>query len=76
MARPFAAPPGLPADRKTAVLAAFDQTLKDPNFLAEARKEELDVNPVSAKEVDALMAEVYATPKAITDKAAKVTTSE
>jgi tripartite-type tricarboxylate transporter receptor subunit TctC len=76
MARPFAAPPGLPADRKAALLAAFDDTMKDDNFLAEAKKETLDVNPVSAKEVDSLMAEVYATPKAITDKAAKVTTAE
>jgi hypothetical protein len=50
--------------------------MKDDNFLAEAKKETLDVNPVSAKEVDSLMAEVYATPKAITDKAAKVTTAE
>jgi tripartite-type tricarboxylate transporter receptor subunit TctC len=76
MARPFAAPPGLPADRKAALLAAFDDTMKDDNFLAEAKKEALDINPVSAKEVDSLMAEVYATPKAITDKAAKVTTAE
>jgi tripartite-type tricarboxylate transporter receptor subunit TctC len=76
MARPFAAPPGLPADRKAALIAAFDDTMKDDNFLAEAKKEGLDVNPVSAKEVDSLMAEVYATPKAITDKAAKVTTAE
>ena len=39
-------------------------------------KKQLDVNPVSAEEIDALMAEVYATPKDIIDKAAKVTTRE
>ena len=76
MARPFAAPPGLAADRKAALLAAFADTMKDDNFLAEAKKEELDVSPVSAKDVDALMAEVYATPKEITEKAAKVTAAE
>jgi tripartite-type tricarboxylate transporter receptor subunit TctC len=73
MARPFAAPPGLPADRRTALLTAFEQTLKDQAFLADARTQNLDVDPVSARDVDALLAEVYATPKTVTDKAAKAT---
>jgi tripartite-type tricarboxylate transporter receptor subunit TctC len=73
MARPFAAPPGLPADRRAALLTAFDQTLKDQAFLADARTQNLDVAPVSAQEIDALLAEVYATPKNVTDKAAKAT---
>ena len=73
MARPFAAPPGLPADRRTALLTAFEQTLKDQAFLADARTQNLDVDPVSAGDVDALLAEVYATPKSVTDKAAKAT---
>jgi tripartite-type tricarboxylate transporter receptor subunit TctC len=76
MARPFAAPPGLPADRKAVLIAAFEDTLRDRNFLAEAMRENLDIDPVSAREVDSLMAEVYATPKAVTDKAAKATTAE
>jgi len=76
MARPFAAPPGLPADRRAALLAAFDQTMKDRAFLAEAKTQDLDIDPVSAKDIDALLAEVYATPKDITDKAARATTSE
>jgi tripartite-type tricarboxylate transporter receptor subunit TctC len=76
MARPFAAPPGLPADRRAALLAAFDQTMKDPAFLAEAKTQALDIDPVSAKDIDALLAEVYATPKDVTDKAAKATMSE
>jgi len=73
MARPFAAPPGLPADRRAALLAAFDQTMNDRAFLAEARTQGLDVDPVSAKDIDALLAEVYATPKNVTDRAAKAT---
>jgi tripartite-type tricarboxylate transporter receptor subunit TctC len=76
MARPFAAPPGLPADRRAALLAAFEATLKDGAFLAEARRQNLDVDPVSAEEIDALLAEVYATPKNVTDKAAKATMAE
>jgi tripartite-type tricarboxylate transporter receptor subunit TctC len=76
IARPFAAPPGLPADRRTALIAAFDQTLKDPAFLAEAKTQGLDIDPVSAERIDALLAEVYATPRNVIDKAAKATMSE
>ena len=61
-ARPFAAPPGIPADRARALRAAFDATMKDPEFLAEARKLSLDVDPVTGAEVEALIREVYASP--------------
>ena len=76
MARPFTAPPGLSPDRKAALVAAFADTLRDRAFLDEARKESLDVDPVSAGELDALLAEAYATPKAVAEKAAKATTAE
>jgi tripartite-type tricarboxylate transporter receptor subunit TctC len=68
MGRPFAAPPGLPADRKSALRRAFDATLKDPAFLAEADKLKLDVNPVTGEAVDKLIAELYATPKDIVEE--------
>ena len=69
MGRPFAAPPGVPADRAQALRRAFDATLKDPAFLAEAKKLRLDVNPVSGEAVDRLIAELYATPKDIVEEA-------
>jgi tripartite-type tricarboxylate transporter receptor subunit TctC len=71
MARPYAAPPGVPADRKKALIAAFDATMKDPDFLADAQKLKADINPVTAAEIDKLLAEIYATPKDIVAKAAK-----
>ncbi|CAN0026009.1 unnamed protein product [Phaeothamnion confervicola] len=74
MARPFAAPPGIPADRKAALIAAFDATMKDPEFLAEAKKLDIDVNPVSGKALDDLLAELYATPKAVIQKASEAIT--
>jgi tripartite-type tricarboxylate transporter receptor subunit TctC len=67
--RPFAAPPGVPADRAQALRRAFDATLKDPAFLAEAEKLKLDVNPVSGEDVDRLIAELYATPKDVVEEA-------
>lgn len=62
MGRPFAAPPGIPEDRKQALRKAFDDTMKDPEFLAEAVKRKMDVNPVNGAEVEKLVAELYKTP--------------
>ena len=76
MARPFAAPPDIPQDRKAALIAAFDATMKDNDFLAEAQKLAFDVRPVNAATIDALLAEVYATPKDVLDQAAKTISSE
>jgi tripartite-type tricarboxylate transporter receptor subunit TctC len=71
MARPYAAPPGIPDDRRRALIAAFDATMKDPEFLSDAEKIQADVSPVSAGEIERLLADVYATPKDIIAKAAK-----
>jgi tripartite-type tricarboxylate transporter receptor subunit TctC len=76
MARPFAAPPDIPADRKAALLAAFAATMKDQAFLAEAQKLDVEVRPVDAATIDALLAEVYDTPKDALEKAARAISSE
>ena len=70
MARPFAAPPGIPEDRKAALIAAFEATMKDPEFLSEAQKLSIDVAPVTAAHLNSLLADLYATPKAVLQKAA------
>jgi tripartite-type tricarboxylate transporter receptor subunit TctC len=75
MARPFVAPPGIPEDRKRALIDAFLKTMKDPEFLAEAQKMKADVNPVSAGEIDRLLADVYKTPKDVVAKAATAITN-
>jgi tripartite-type tricarboxylate transporter receptor subunit TctC len=74
MARPFAAPPGIPGDRKAALTAAFDKMLKDPEFLAEIRKLNLDLNPISGQAIDRMLRELYATPKAVLSRAALAAT--
>jgi len=65
MGRPFLAPPGIPADRTAALREAFMDIMKDPGFLAEAEKMQLEINPVSGDAVQEIMQEVYQTPKAI-----------
>lgn len=62
MARPFAAPPGIPADRARALRAAFDATMKDEAFLAEAKKLDLEVRPVPGEKINALVSEIYSYP--------------
>jgi len=68
MGRPFMAPPGLPADRAAALRSAFDATMKDPEFVAEAKARGQEVNPVSGPALDALIAELYATPKDVVEE--------
>jgi tripartite-type tricarboxylate transporter receptor subunit TctC len=62
MGRPYVAPPGIPDDRKQALRQAFDATMTDPDYLAEAAARGLEVNPVSGADLDKLLAELYATP--------------
>jgi hypothetical protein len=75
IARPIVAPPGIPADRKAALRAAFDATVKDPVFLAEAKRLQLDVRPVSGAEVDTMIAALYMTPKDVVAMAARAMTN-
>jgi tripartite-type tricarboxylate transporter receptor subunit TctC len=75
MARPFAAPPGLPEERLQALRAAFDATMKDKDFLAEAQKLDLEVRPVSGLEIDALVANLATTPADIRKLAADASAS-
>jgi tripartite-type tricarboxylate transporter receptor subunit TctC len=62
LGRPFVAPPGIPKDRTQALRSAFDQTMKDPEFLSDANKRLIEINPVSGADVDSLMAELYKYP--------------
>jgi tripartite-type tricarboxylate transporter receptor subunit TctC len=72
MARPYVAPPGIPRERLNALRAAFDATMKDPQFLAEAQRQDLEVRPVSGPEADALINEIYASPPAVVKLAIEV----
>ncbi len=56
MLRPWAVPPGTPADRVEMLRKAFEATLKDPAFLADAKRTRLDINPKSGKWLTDLIA--------------------
>jgi tripartite-type tricarboxylate transporter receptor subunit TctC len=64
----FFTTPGVPADRLNALRRAFDATMKDPDFLAEAEKFRLTVGPMTGEEVQKLVAEITDLPPAIIEK--------
>jgi tripartite-type tricarboxylate transporter receptor subunit TctC len=75
IARPIAAPPGIPADRLAALRAAFDATMKDPVFLADTKRLQLDVRPVTGAEIETMLDHIYATPKDVVARAARAMTN-
>jgi tripartite-type tricarboxylate transporter receptor subunit TctC len=71
LGRPYVAPPGIPEDRLAALRAGFDATLHDPAFLAEAQKLNLEINPATGKEVEALLRRVLSYPAAVVERTKK-----
>jgi tripartite-type tricarboxylate transporter receptor subunit TctC len=65
MGRPFVAPPGVPADRVAALRAGFNATMRDPAFLAEAKAQKMEIDPVTGIEINALLERVHAAPEAV-----------
>jgi hypothetical protein len=62
--RPYIAPPGVPPDRLQALRRAFDATMKDPDFLAEAAKGQLPINPMTGEEFQTEIDKLYEVPEA------------
>jgi len=65
VARPFAAPPGVPDDRVAVLRRAFDATMQDPEFLAEANQLNSDIDPMSGDETQRAIARILSTPKSV-----------
>jgi tripartite-type tricarboxylate transporter receptor subunit TctC len=72
MAYPFVAPPGVPPERLRVLRQAFAATMTDPEFLAEAKRQNLDIDPVSAEDVAALIQKVYTSPADVVARARAV----
>jgi tripartite-type tricarboxylate transporter receptor subunit TctC len=68
--RPFAAPPGTPPARLAILRKAFDDTMKDPRFVAEAAKAQLEIDPMTGVEIEAMLKKAYGSPKNIVQAAA------
>ena len=66
--RPFVAPPDLPADRLKLLRDAFGATMKDPVFVADTKRNKLELEPDDGAHLAALINKIYATPKPIIDR--------
>ena len=64
----FFTSPGIPGDRLTALRRAFDQTMTDPEFLAEAERVRLGVSPMTGEEVQKLVAQVSSLAPALLER--------
>jgi tripartite-type tricarboxylate transporter receptor subunit TctC len=72
MAWPYIAPPDVPNDRAGALRAAFSETMKDRDFLADAEKSLLEIKPVTGQDIRKLVKDVYKTPAAIARRVADI----
>jgi tripartite-type tricarboxylate transporter receptor subunit TctC len=70
--RSYVLPPGTPKEAVEALRKAFDETMRDPEFLADAEKMRISIAPLSGAEVQDLIQRLYATPKALVDRAKSV----
>ena len=61
MARPFAAPPGMGADKAALLRRAFDATMKDPALLKEADSMSFEITPQTGERIADLVANVATT---------------
>lgn len=70
LGRPLYAPPGVPKARVAVLRAAFQKMVAAPEFLADAKRSNHDVNPVTGAELEAIVARMMATPPELAAKAA------
>lgn len=68
LGRPIAAPPDVPADRVNTLRRAFDASMKDPALVEEAKKQGLDINPLTGEELAERVAALAATPIEVVNK--------
>lgn len=65
LGRPFVAPPKLPPDRAKTLRTAFMASLEDPALLADAKAHDMEITPVTAEEIEALLTKVKHMPKEV-----------
>jgi tripartite-type tricarboxylate transporter receptor subunit TctC len=66
--RPYVASPGLPAERAKMLQSAFVKATSDPEFVAEAKRRQLELNPIYGDELSALAQEVIVQPADVVER--------
>lgn len=57
--RPYAAPPGVPSDRLSLLRKAFRETMKDPDFLIDAKQAQIEIDPIDENETEKIFSDLY-----------------
>lgn len=70
--RPIVAPPGVSPERTKTLRAAFEETLKDPAFVAAAEAQNLPIEPLSGEETETLVSQLQATPQAVVKRVMEI----
>ncbi len=71
LARPYVAPPNMPPERSKTLRDAFMATMRDPEFLADTQKLQLNIDPSSGEEMERVVRDAYALPEPIIAKVRK-----
>jgi tripartite-type tricarboxylate transporter receptor subunit TctC len=69
LGQPFAAPPGVPADRVAMLREAFRKAVDDPGMRDELERQRFSLSPVYGEEAEKIMGELYATPPEVIKRA-------
>lgn len=72
LGRPIVAPPDVPADRMKAILAAYRAMLVDADFIAEANKLKIEIDPIIGDDLRAMALQALSTPKHLTERVKKL----
>jgi tripartite-type tricarboxylate transporter receptor subunit TctC len=72
LARPFAAPPGVPKPQADALRRAFANLVKDPEYLAEANKLRIDIAPLSGEEVLEVISKLAQAPPQVLEQMRRI----
>lgn len=70
LGRPFVAPPEVASDRVETLRRAFDITIKDADFVSDANRQKLSVDPISGREIADTITAAYRTPKDVVKRVA------
>jgi tripartite-type tricarboxylate transporter receptor subunit TctC len=68
LGRTYLAPPGMSVARRNMLRAALSATLKDPQFLSDANKAQIDISPMTGEEVERFVARISSAPSAIVEQ--------
>ncbi len=70
--RPFVAPPDLPSERLKMLRDAFNATMKDPEFVADVKRNKFDLEPEDGEQLATVINRIYATPKPIIERVSRL----